>query len=151
MTFVVITLVILKMTRHPNDPDAHSKFQKIGEAYQVLSDDSLRASYDAGGASGVEGAPKLDSGALFAMIFGSEKFEPLVGELKLTTQINESQDDHKSEPKELSKFRQRKRVLQCAINLAKKLGPDLSLLCFGKLFHYSFPILEFQNTIFSLS
>merc|ERR1711871_331188 len=58
-----------------------------------------------------------------AMIFGSEKFEPLVGELKLTTQINESQNQEGQhhEPKELTKFRQRKRVLQCAINLAKKL------------------------------
>ena len=27
----------------------------------------------------MEGAAKMDSGALFAMIFGSEKFEPLVG------------------------------------------------------------------------
>ena len=41
--------------RHPDDPVAHSKFQKIGEAYQVLSDESLRASYDAGGVEGVEG------------------------------------------------------------------------------------------------
>ena len=114
--------------RHPNDPDAHSKFQKIGEAYQVLSDDNLRASYDTGGISGVEGAPKLDSSALFAMVFGSEKFEPLVGELKLTSQINESsQEGHAYEPKELTKFRQRKRVLQCAINLAKKLGKQAML------------------------
>merc|ERR1711871_1562159 len=44
------------------------------------------------------------------------------GELKLTSQINESsQEGHAYEPKELTKFRQRKRVLQCAINLAKKL------------------------------
>ena len=76
------------------------------------------------------GAPKLDSGALFAMIFGSEKFEPLVGELKLTTQINENQNQEGQhyEPKELTKFRQRKRVLQCAINLAKKLGRSILLL-----------------------
>ena len=46
---------------------------------QVLSDDVLRSNYDHGGRDGVEGAPKMDSSALFAMIFGSEKFEPLVG------------------------------------------------------------------------
>ena len=39
--------------RHPDDPDAHAKFQKIGEAYQVLSDEKLRANYDTGGKDGV--------------------------------------------------------------------------------------------------
>ena len=46
----------------------------------MLSDDAMRSNYDHGGRDGVEGAPKMDSSALFAMIFGSEKFEPLVGE-----------------------------------------------------------------------
>lgn len=36
--------------RHPDknrhDPQAHDKFQKVGEAYQVLSNDELRAKYD---------------------------------------------------------------------------------------------------------
>ena len=36
-------------------------------------------SYDQHGKDGVEEAPKMDPGALYAMIFGSEKFEPLIG------------------------------------------------------------------------
>ena len=51
---------------------------------QVLSDEKLRYNYDHGGKDGVEGAPKMDSGALYAMIFGSEKFEPLVGTYSAT-------------------------------------------------------------------
>jgi DnaJ-domain-containing protein 1 len=66
--------------RHREDPDAHQKFQKIGEAYQVLSDERLRANYDRDGKDGVEGAPKMDAASMYAMIFGSEKFEPLIGE-----------------------------------------------------------------------
>ncbi len=66
--------------RHRDDPNAHSKFQKIGEAYQVLSDEKLRANYDREGKDGVEGAPKMDASSMYAMIFGSEKFEPLIGE-----------------------------------------------------------------------
>lgn len=33
--------------KHRDDPDAAAKFQKIGEAYQVLSDEKLRARYGA--------------------------------------------------------------------------------------------------------
>ena len=73
--------------RHRDDPEAHQKFQKIGEAYQVLSDEQLRANYDNRGKDGIEGAPKMDSAAMFAMIFGSEKFEPLVGELQLAAEM----------------------------------------------------------------
>lgn len=46
----------------------------------MLSDETLRANYDANGKEGVEAAPKVDPATLFAMIFGSEKFVPLVGE-----------------------------------------------------------------------
>ena len=37
--------------RNPGDPEAHTKFQKIGEAYQILSDDRLRSAYDSRGTS----------------------------------------------------------------------------------------------------
>lgn len=129
--------------RHPNDPDAHSKFQKIGQAYQILSDDELRAKYDASGSDGVENAPKMDSSTLFAMIFGSERFVPLVGELKLATQMQdqitkgerlrgEEEDPYQSK---IDAFHQRKREIQVAKNLAQKLQPfvdnpdkDVSLL-----------------------
>ena len=36
--------------RNPNDPAASAKFQKLGEAYRVLSSDQLRAYYDKYGA-----------------------------------------------------------------------------------------------------
>eukprot|EP01038_Epipyxis_sp_PR26KG_P010779 gene10779-14474_t len=107
--------------RHPNDPEAHAKFQKIGQAYQILSDEQLRANYDAGGKDGVDGAPKVDSSTLFAMIFGSEKFIPLVGELKLASQM-QSVEAEGSNPK-LESFKQRKREIQCALNLVTKLQP----------------------------
>ena len=61
-----------------------------------MSDEKLRANYDNGGKTGVEGAPKMDSGAMFAMIFGSENFEPLVGELQLASQMQAEVDEEVS-------------------------------------------------------
>lgn len=111
--------------RHPDDPEAHSKFQAIGHAYQVLSDDNLRANYDAGGKENIEDSPKIDPSTLYAMIFGSEKFVPLVGELKISSQMQmqlnpEQESGYESK---LAKFRQRKREVTCAVNLVKKLQP----------------------------
>ena len=113
--------------KNPNDPTATERFQKIGKAYQILSDDNLRAAYDKGGEDGVDDAPNLDSGMFFEMVFGSEKFEPLVGELALTSMFADLQKQQKEqeggngrsevEENALAKFKQSKRCVQCAVNL----------------------------------
>lgn len=112
--------------RHTDDPEANSKFQKIGQAYQVLSDDHLRANYDNQGKEGVDDAPKMDSATLYAMIFGSEKFIPLIGELKVATQMQamtQSQGEAAGVNSKLEGFRQKKREVQCAVNLVQKIQP----------------------------
>jgi curved DNA-binding protein CbpA len=105
--------------RNRNDPSALSKFQSIGEAYQVLSDEKLRADYDAVGRKGVEGAAKVDSTALFVMLFGSDKFEPMVGKLKLTASM--ADDDLPYYHPKIDTFIQQRREVQCAVNLAEKI------------------------------
>ena len=57
--------------KNPDDPDANAKFQKLGEAYQVLSDETLRERYDNHGVDGVEEHAFMDSSDMFAMIFGT--------------------------------------------------------------------------------
>eukprot|EP01050_Picozoa_sp_SAG11_P002257 SAG11_NODE_111_length_16190_cov_9.912808_5_plen_756_part_00 len=77
----------LRMHPDKNTEDApevaKEKFQALGRAYQVLSDERLRAAYDAGGAEATDDRNLLDSTQLFEVFFGSEKFEEAVGELLL--------------------------------------------------------------------
>jgi hypothetical protein len=124
--------------RNADDPDAHSKFQKIGQAYQVLSDENLRANYDRGGKDGVEDAPKMDSSTLYAMIFGSEKFIPLIGELKVTSQMQSLMDPTSAASSKVELFRQKKREVTCAINLREKLQRFIDLQENEEAFHASF-------------
>jgi DnaJ-class molecular chaperone len=56
----------------------------VGHAYQVLSNPKTREDYDNLGKEGVKNVQAFDSKAIFEMIFGSERFEPIIGELKLS-------------------------------------------------------------------
>ena len=74
--------------KNPGDPQANEKFQALGQAYQVLSDARMRARYDARGEEGLGDMSEglVDAAVLYAMIFGSDKFEPLVGTLALAAE-----------------------------------------------------------------
>ena len=51
--------------KNPDDPDAKVKFQKIGEAYQVLSHADSRARYDARGKEGLEEVNFMEASTLY--------------------------------------------------------------------------------------
>jgi DnaJ domain len=68
--------------KRPDDPDAAKKFQALGHAYQVLSNEQTRAHYDkhgivdAGSDVALQG---IDPFVFFAVMFGSEAVHPYIG------------------------------------------------------------------------
>eukprot|EP00635_Sarcinochrysidales_sp_CCMP3193_P013881 CAMPEP_0118905434 /NCGR_PEP_ID=MMETSP1166-20130328/9441_1 /TAXON_ID=1104430 /ORGANISM="Chrysoreinhardia sp, Strain CCMP3193" /LENGTH=601 /DNA_ID=CAMNT_0006844705 /DNA_START=68 /DNA_END=1873 /DNA_ORIENTATION=+ len=98
--------------KNPNDAKAAERFQKIGAAYQVLSNPATRTKYDQRGKEDLD-ENLVDSSTFFNMVFGSEKFEQFVGQLKLALYAS---DDEM--PPEEQTFRQLQREVRCAANLA---------------------------------
>ncbi|KAM5355228.1 hypothetical protein ACJ41O_001874 [Fusarium nematophilum] len=79
--------------KNPNDPTAHEKFQAIGEAYQVLSDQDLRKAYDKFGkdhAKPQEGF--ADPAEFFSSIFGGDAFVDWIGEISLMKDLTATMD-----------------------------------------------------------
>jgi hypothetical protein len=117
--------------RNPNNPQAKVNFQRIGQAYQILGDEKMRQDYDNRGKAVVESAPTLDPGMFYTLLFGSDCFEALVGELQLATfirlatedsnQSNNSKEDVPNRSQLLLQYRQRKREFQCVALLITKL------------------------------
>nr|XP_031859221.1 uncharacterized protein CI109_005417 [Kwoniella shandongensis]KAA5526293.1 hypothetical protein CI109_005417 [Kwoniella shandongensis] len=69
--------------KNPDNPEAHETFQRIGQAYETLSNPDDRATYDQ---FGPDGAPKggmgpdMDMDDLFASMFGGGMgFDPFMG------------------------------------------------------------------------
>lgn len=88
--------------KHPDDPDAQSKFQAVGEAYQVLSDSALRSRYDEFGKE--DAVPQHgfeDATEFFTTIFGGDGFKDWIGEFSLFKELNEVAEglDENGEPK----------------------------------------------------
>ena len=72
--------------KNPGDPDAARRFQELGHAYQVLSNEQTRAHYDKNGIleSGSDqelNMTEIDPRVFFAVMFGSEAVKPYIGEL----------------------------------------------------------------------
>jgi len=128
---------VMHPDKNQDDPKAKEKFQKLNEAYHVLSDPELRRRYDAQGQGGVEEESKMamNSAALFAMIFGSDKFESLIGELRLMQGMDMAAHSDASKEAAASAaisgslamdFRQWQREVKCAVYLAKTLDRRLA-------------------------
>jgi curved DNA-binding protein CbpA len=108
---------------HRNDPNASNKFQKISQAYQILSDDKLRYNYDSNGKDGIEEniiSNNIDSSILYEILFGSQEFEHLIGELNLSYLQNNNINNKYNSPyyEKLKEFHQKQREIKCAIYLA---------------------------------
>eukprot|EP00013_Stygamoeba_regulata_P019009 CAMPEP_0177657256 /NCGR_PEP_ID=MMETSP0447-20121125/16079_1 /TAXON_ID=0 /ORGANISM="Stygamoeba regulata, Strain BSH-02190019" /LENGTH=486 /DNA_ID=CAMNT_0019161581 /DNA_START=69 /DNA_END=1529 /DNA_ORIENTATION=+ len=61
--------------------EATERFQKIGEAYQVLSDPERRLRYHKRGLDSVDQTELVGADLLFSLMFGNGKFSHMVGEL----------------------------------------------------------------------
>lgn len=113
--------------KNPNDPTAAERFKEVAEAYQVLSDETLRAQYDAGGkdacdkteAGGASGRP--DPSVLLAFLFGSDRFNEYIGRLSSSTSAMLG-DTHKLSM-EQARTLQERRCTRLAAILAAKIQP----------------------------
>jgi len=125
---------------HPDknlgDAEAKSKFQKLADAYQVLSDPESRRKYNREGKAGIqEPSFKPDAALFFSLLFGSERFEPWIGELHLAMQtdqfakhmekdvpaVDEDLLNNTEVAQKNLKRRQDRREVMCACHLRDKL------------------------------
>ncbi|PXF44946.1 Chaperone protein dnaJ 10 [Gracilariopsis chorda] len=111
--------------RHPDDPQATEKFQKLGEAYQILSNEHTRALYDASGMEGLESSnmERMEAGQLFDMLFGSDQFEFLVGELSLASLASNVDEDGNAPSENFMKAIQKQRVRKLIDELLRIIQP----------------------------
>lgn len=116
--------------KNPSE-EAKTKFQEIGEAYQVLGDEKLRAIYDREGEEGLSAdktdaaVDNLDPSLIFTFLFGNDSFNDIVGRLTLVTQqlvVGADGDPTTSSvTREQSKELERRRVLRLALALRKRI------------------------------
>ena len=135
----------------PDDPEAATKFQALGHAYQILSNEQTRTAYDKNGKPETNSADanlanEIDPLVFFAVMFGSHLVEPYIGELWIATTADtlmkdameqqQSMDMENMTEEDAAKFlasksasseemmlKQRKREVKCALNLREKIIP----------------------------
>ena len=137
----------------PNDPDAAGKFQALGHAYQILSNEQSRAAYDKNGPpdTTADMSGEIDPYTFFAVMFGSALVEPYIGELWIAstadTVMKDAQtqqamvDAEKAESSEEemaknlanraalseeAKLKQRKREVKCALHIRGRIDPFMN-------------------------
>jgi len=131
--------------KRPDDPEAARKFQELGHAYQILSNEASRAKYDKQGkpdSTGEESLQEIDPLVFFSVMFGSHLVEPYIGELWIANTADSLMKDAAKEQFEVdeenmteeerirraratseeAKLKQRKREVKCAMNLRARIA-----------------------------
>lgn len=85
--------------KNPNDPTAANRFQELGHAYQILSNEQTRAAYDRDGLSDQNDQKlqmaDIDPYVFFAVMFGSDAVTPYIGELWIANKADTVLKDSK--------------------------------------------------------
>ena len=137
----------------PNDPDAASKFQALGHAYQILSNEQSRAAYDKNGppeTTAGDMSGEIDPYTFFAVMFGSSLVEPYIGELWIASTADSVMKDAQTQQammdaekasseeemaknlanraalSEEAKLKQRKREVKCALHIRGRIEPFMN-------------------------
>ncbi|EAK89499.1 DNAJ'DNAJ protein' [Cryptosporidium parvum Iowa II] len=118
--------------KNPDDADAKDKFQKLGEAYQILADPERRKRYDEYGIGATYDMPVIDSNLIFTILFGSDSLEKYVGKLKMVSLVeiastNNGQNGagNSIEMEQAIENEQNKRTILLAIEMRKIITPIL--------------------------
>ena len=114
--------------KNPGDESAHARFQAIGEAYQVLSNDALRKQYDKfGKEQAMPGGGFEDPAEFFTMIFGGDAFVDLIGEISLMKDLSKTMDiTTKQEEEEAAAESAAKKMEAANLNDSKGEGSSAS-------------------------
>lgn len=111
--------------KNPGDPNATEKFQRLADAYQVLSNEQARRLYDQSGLDGLEdnGFEGMDASQLFDLLFGSDQFAFLVGELQLASLASNVDSDGNAPKEDFLHRVQKQRVRKLVDELIRILQP----------------------------
>eukprot|EP00879_Flechtneria_rotunda_P002309 GHRR01002503.1.p1 GENE.GHRR01002503.1~~GHRR01002503.1.p1 ORF type:complete len:412 (+),score=184.97 GHRR01002503.1:106-1341(+) len=107
--------------KNPDNDEATQRFQQLGQAYQVLSNPELRAKYDKHGTAGLD-VEFVDPSVIFGMLFGSELFEPIVGEFLIAAATSKGRE---LSEKEIT-LMQETRIARLLVKLKQRLAPYLA-------------------------
>lgn len=118
--------------KNPNDPEAKLKFQKISEAYQVLSDEERRMKYNLHGMKATQDMVIIDPSVFFMVLFSSEKLKEYIGTLRIAFLVQVAMDGNTTiEDKKTSnesimseiEIEQQVREVELALLLRDKIQP----------------------------
>jgi len=118
--------------KNPGDPEAIVRFQQLSDAYQVLSNSSLRQTYDEFGEKAMQEHAelgKMDPTIFFTALFGAQKFNMYVGEFFVAQEVKWLCSERTKKAPTLWTFkkqrkmrrRQFQREMTCATSLCERL------------------------------